>query len=260
MCAFLITDIIVRKPQKTDEIIYENGTVSDITEKTEISSQTKIKKSEKSTTTHKEKNVSSRTKTTATKASTATETKATETSAGFPIDINKATFRQLVQIPDIGDTTAGKIIEFRNIKGIITNLEQLCEIDGIGEKTVAKLKKYLYVSQNVYKETTSQTSVQTTFSVSDTTKNTAGNKSHKTATTTTTTTVSQQRKSVNINTADAEEIEKSLLIDKELAENIITLRKQISYFSNPLELLYATGMTEKLLGELIPYIEINNGT
>lgn len=59
---------------------------------------------------------------------------------------------------------------------------------------------------------------------------------------------------VNINTADAEEISRKLLIDPELAEEIINIRDQIDRYTNVLELLYAEGMTENKLVEIRDYI------
>ena len=63
-------------------------------------------------------------------------------------------------------------------------------------------------------------------------------------------------RTVNINTASAEELSESLLIETELAEAIVELRTNIKYFVNDLELLYVDGFTEKMLVERRPFITL----
>jgi competence protein ComEA len=66
---------------------------------------------------------------------------------GMPIDLNSATFDDLLLIPGIGEITAGKILTFRSKKVYFKNMEELMEISGIKEKKLAKLKQYLYVKK-----------------------------------------------------------------------------------------------------------------
>lgn len=75
---------------------------------------------------------------------------AEETEILFPIDVNLVTFEELCAIDGIGEKTADKIIEYRNSVGKITSLEQLGEIYGIGDKTIEKLYNYLYVAEEDY--------------------------------------------------------------------------------------------------------------
>ena len=63
-------------------------------------------------------------------------------SSVFPIDINSATYEELQLIPDIGPSTAKLIIDYRNEFGTIISMRELLSIDGIGEKTVERLKEY----------------------------------------------------------------------------------------------------------------------
>lgn len=56
------------------------------------------------------------------------------------ININTATIRQLVDLPQIGDKTAQKIVDYRNKVGRFKTKEQLKEVSGIGEKTYENLK------------------------------------------------------------------------------------------------------------------------
>ena len=140
----------------------------------------------------------------------------------FPIDINKATVEELMQIENIGEVTANKIIEYRNSVGVISNFDLLLNVNGIGEATLNNLKQYLYISDDVYQEMTQST---TTAPV-------------ETKTSRVTTTTHREYQPVNINKASAKEISDCLLIDMSLAREIIDLRNKISYFSNLNELFY----------------------
>lgn len=173
------------------------------------------------------------TSTAVTSKSTAKTTKAAE----FPIDINQVTYDELLQINGVGEHTANSILQLRNEKGRITDLEQLLEIEGIGKNKLKALAAYLYVAEGDY----SKASTTTTSVTAATTKSTTAPKvTAKTTTKTSTTTAEpeKQMKRVNINLADAQEIADCLLIDLDMAQVIVDFREKIGQFSNTLELLY----------------------
>ena len=58
----------------------------------------------------------------------------------FPVNINEATFFEIVRIPGIGPITAKKILEIRNIKGKIT-FEDLSRI--VGRNRLKQVLKYI---------------------------------------------------------------------------------------------------------------------
>ena len=148
-----------------------------------------------------------------------------------------------MQIKNIGEVTANKIIEYRNSVGVISNLDLLLNINGIGEATLNILKQYLYISDDVYQEMT-QTKPTNTTTPPDT-------KTRKTTTTT-----NREYKSVNINEASAKEISDCLLIDMSIAREIIDLRNKISYFSNLNELFYIDNFPKEIYDTRKNYILI----
>ena len=67
-------------------------------------------------------------------------------SAIEPIDLNRATVKQLERLPHIGETLARSIIASRNARGGRSrSVDELLQIDGIGEKTLAAIRPYVYV-------------------------------------------------------------------------------------------------------------------
>ncbi|WRS28211.1 helix-hairpin-helix domain-containing protein [Oscillospiraceae bacterium MB08-C2-2] len=60
----------------------------------------------------------------------------------FPLDINTATLEEIMLIPGVGEVTAQRIIQYREVLGGYTHLDQLMEIKGIGQATYQKLWAY----------------------------------------------------------------------------------------------------------------------
>ncbi|OLT06979.1 hypothetical protein BJF90_15530 [Pseudonocardia sp. CNS-004] len=61
------------------------------------------------------------------------------------IDINTATVEQLDTLPGVGPVTAQRILEWRTRNGRFTRIEQLREIEGIGERRFAQLREVVTV-------------------------------------------------------------------------------------------------------------------
>jgi competence protein ComEA len=59
---------------------------------------------------------------------------------GRPIPLNRATAEDLGGLPGVGPTLAGRIIEYREVHGGFSSLDELKEVKGIKEKTFEKIK------------------------------------------------------------------------------------------------------------------------
>lgn len=62
-----------------------------------------------------------------------------------PLALNSATVAELVALPAIGPKIAERIVAFRRQRGPFKRLEQLTEVNGIGAKTLEKLRPLLIV-------------------------------------------------------------------------------------------------------------------
>lgn len=65
--------------------------------------------------------------------------------AAGPVDINTASSEQLQQVPGIGPSIAGRIIEHRETNGPFSSVDQLEEVSGIGPATLEKLREHVRV-------------------------------------------------------------------------------------------------------------------
>lgn len=62
------------------------------------------------------------------------ETAATESPVAFPIDLNSADERELTVLPGIGEVLAQRILTYREEIGSFSSVEELLNVEGIGEK------------------------------------------------------------------------------------------------------------------------------
>lgn len=64
---------------------------------------------------------------------------------GTKININNATVEQLDALPDVGMTTAERIVQYRQKNGPFKKPEDLMKVSGIGPKTYERLASYIEV-------------------------------------------------------------------------------------------------------------------
>ncbi|GJF07313.1 DNA-binding protein [Pseudonocardia sp. D17] len=65
--------------------------------------------------------------------------------AGARIDLNSATVAQLDELPGVGPVTAQHIVDWRTRNGRFSRVDQLREIDGIGERKFGRLRELVVV-------------------------------------------------------------------------------------------------------------------
>ena len=61
------------------------------------------------------------------------------------VNVNTAEIEELMTLPGIGRVTAGRIIDFRNKRNGIKNLDELLLVKGIGESRLRRIKKFLII-------------------------------------------------------------------------------------------------------------------
>ena len=80
-------------------------------------------------------------------AAFAQESGKAQTPSGTPmVNLNSATVPQLEALPGIGRSTAEKIVEYRQKSGGFKKVEDLMNVQGIGEKSFLKLKPLVTVA------------------------------------------------------------------------------------------------------------------
>lgn len=63
----------------------------------------------------------------------------------FPIDLNTATAEQLEAIPGIGPVLAQRIVDYRQANGRFQSVDELLEVQGIGQKRLETMRPYVIV-------------------------------------------------------------------------------------------------------------------
>ena len=62
------------------------------------------------------------------------------------VDINTADQTELESLPGIGTAKAQAILDYRSIHGSFDSIEELLEVEGIGEKLLEKIQDYVIIS------------------------------------------------------------------------------------------------------------------
>jgi competence protein ComEA len=65
----------------------------------------------------------------------------------YRIDLNRATWVELMQLPGVGETLAQRILEHRDEHGPFQSVDDLDTVKGIGPKTLEKLRPLLFVEE-----------------------------------------------------------------------------------------------------------------
>jgi competence protein ComEA len=79
-------------------------------------------------------------------AKSSSRSAATVAPSSAPININTASAAELDGLPGIGAKTAARIVEYRQKNGPFKKVEELMNVQGIGEKNFLKLKDRITVA------------------------------------------------------------------------------------------------------------------
>lgn len=64
----------------------------------------------------------------------------------FQIDINRATWVEWMQLPDIGEMLARRIVEDVRDRGPFAGIDDVTRVRGVGPKTLEQIRPFLYCS------------------------------------------------------------------------------------------------------------------
>ena len=64
-----------------------------------------------------------------------------------PVDLNAAGADELQAVPGIGKSLAARIVQFREKNGAFKSVDDLLKVQGIGEKSLEKLRPFVTVSK-----------------------------------------------------------------------------------------------------------------
>ena len=81
----------------------------------------------------------------ATEEETITENRAIPSPARTRINVNLASAAELERVPGLGPKLSRRIVEYRQANGTYQKLEDLIEVQGIGPKSLEKIRDYLTV-------------------------------------------------------------------------------------------------------------------
>lgn len=63
--------------------------------------------------------------------------------ARFQVDVNRARWPELAQLPEIGEVLARRIVDSRQANGAFVDHDDLMRVNGIGPLTLEKMRPYL---------------------------------------------------------------------------------------------------------------------
>lgn len=175
----------------------------------------------------------------------------------FPIDLNKASKDELMMISGIGDVLSDRIIEYRNMNGGFSSVNQLAEVKGIGDKRLEQFRSFLYVeNEQDYPQENPGDDEYYEYSPEEIYDDDYEEYIEEYIETEYAETEQAEVYMVELNSATAEDFMQLPGIDENTAYKIIEFREKIHYFSHPYELAYIDEISDSLLASILDYLYI----
>ncbi len=183
------------------------------------------------------------------------------------LDINTASAADFMRLEGIGEVIAGRITEYRVENGGFLNIEEIMNVDGIGEAIFSDIEPYIYVENPVYptephvtEETAMEPSEDITEEITEapTESQTAPHDEPETEESAPVTTESPLKLEdivpLDLNKAEKEELMLLPYVDEEAADEILKLRGDIGGFSSVYELLFVESLKQKEVSEIMEFV------
>lgn len=169
--------------------------------------------------------------------------------------INQADIDDFMVVSGIGQVKASEIVAYRDALGGFEDVYQLLDVKSINAQLFESIMLHFYFSDTQSSSDSLSDSVSGVSSDVDVIADEAIELPADDITYSGETDTAE-RKSVNINSASAEEIEACLLISSDQADQIVEIRELIGGYSNRSELALCSLISNELYGEIKDYIEL----
>ncbi len=167
------------------------------------------------------------------------------------ININTADAEELMKLPGIGESLAGRIVEYRESAGYFRNIEEIMLVNGIGDGIFSKICENIYVDDPVYDtEIVSEPEEYDDFPEEIPEEYTE-------EVTEASGPLLEDVIPIDLNTADVETLMLLPYITEEYAMKIIDLREEIGGFSHPYEIYYIEVLEQQQVNEIMKYVTVN---
>lgn len=177
----------------------------------------------------------------------ATETTTAENNE-LHIDINTADLETLCLLDGIGETIASDIIKYREENGGFLNIEEIMNVNRIGEKIFDKIRNNIYVESPYYPDESSN--------IDDIPHEESPHESETEPTPTEIVLTLDDVAPIELNSADKELLMYLPYVDESIADKIIELREKLHGFNYEYELAYIEELSDEQVKEILQYVYV----